>query len=426
MSWEKVKDVLRPSVRRARRVRDRLRSWFYRAIESSTPKRLSEHVDLMIVDTVYPHPLSPFRLHEFTSYLNYFPNSLVLSNGEHLHLLKELKSLGEIVSEFEQANPHLKNRVRVTTRELVHYNANLAYVTFLFNINAFLDALETKRIPFVFTLYPGGAFALNSTASDQILQRVLKSPQFRKVIVTQKITYDYLLDKKFCSREQIEFIYGVVTPLPPLTNGANKKHFGFGKDILDICFVAHKYMERGVDKGYDIFIAVAKKITQHHQNVRFHVVGGFTEVDIPVEELAGKITFYGLQKPEWFDEFYLDKDIILSPNIPFKLAEGYFDGFPTASCTDAGMRHVAMFCTDELQLNVKFTDGKDIVIIPPEAEKIVDRLSYFCSNPAMLQDIAENGASKIREVYSYENQVIPRIRILEHELEKERIKPQHG
>jgi glycosyltransferase involved in cell wall biosynthesis len=181
-------------------------------------------------------------------------------------------------------------------------------------------------------------------------------------------------------------------------------------------------MERGIDKGYDIFIEVAKKLVQRYENVHFHVVGGFTEADMPLEGLDNKVTFYGLQKPEWFDEFYLDKDIILSPNIPFKLAEGYFDGFPTASCTDAGVRRVAMFCTDELQLNVKFTSGKDIVIIPPDIEKIVDTISHFSSNPALLKDIAENGARKIREVYSYENQVIPRIRIIEKELEKERIK----
>ena len=387
-------------------------------MENHLQNTTSQKVDLIIIDTVFPHPLSLFRLEEFTNYLNYFPNSLVLTNGEHLHLLKESKSLTEIISEFEQANPHLKDRVRTITREIDSYDAKLAYVTFLFNINVFLEALERKRIPFIFTLYPGGAFALNSQAPDQMLQRVFKSPQFKKVVVTQKITYDYLLERSFCSPEQIEFIYGVVTPLPPLTNSIHKKHFGFDKEILDICFVAHKYMERGIDKGYHIFIEFAQKIVQHHENIHFHVVGGFTEDDIPLEGLDSKITFYGLQKPEWFDEFYLDKDIILSPNIPFKLAEGYFDGFPTASCIDAGVRNVTMFCTDELHLNIKFTDGEDIVIIPTSSGEIVDIVLHFYSNPAMLQNIAENGAKRIREIYSYENQLIPRIRILEKELER--------
>ncbi len=421
-----LKDLLQLLARKARNLRNFLGSRLYPIPESAIPKNLSEKVDLIIVDTVYPHPLSPFRLQEFTSYLGYFSNSLVLTNGEHLHLLKESKSLGEIICEFEQEKPQLKDRVRITTREIMRYDAKLAYVTFLFNMDAFLDALERKRIPFVFTLYPGGALALHDSASDKMLERVLTSPQFRKVIVTQKVVYDYLLEKNFCSPDQVEFIYGVVTPLPPLTAVAGKKHFGIDKETLDICFVAHKYMDRGLDKGYDIFIEVAKKLVQHHENVRFHVVGGFTAAEIPLNGVANSITYYGLQKPEWFDDFYLDKDIILSPNLPFKLAEGYFDGFPTASCTDAGVRKVAMFCTDELHLNVKFTHGKDIVIIPSDVEKIVDKITHFCSNPAILKDIAENGARTIREVYSYENQVIPRIKILEEELEKERIKSQDG
>ena len=72
----------------------------------------------------------------------------------------------------------------------------------------------------------------------------------------------------------------------------------------------------------------------------------------------------------------------------------------------------------KLHLNIKFTDGEDIVIIPTSSGEIVDIVLHFYSNPAMLQNIAENGAKRIREIYSYENQLIPRIRILEKELER--------
>jgi glycosyltransferase involved in cell wall biosynthesis len=426
MIWNRIKEKLRPFARSVRVIKDVLRSWHYQFLENLKNLTQTEKVELIIVDTVFPHPLSPFRRQEFTSYLNYFPNSLVLSNGEHFHLLKESKSLSTIIAEFEQENPHLQNRVRATTRKIDHYDANLAYVTFLFNIDVFLTAFEKKNIPFAFTLYPGGAFAINNAVSDRKLQRVFASPQFRKVIVTQKVTYNYLIDKKFCLPDQVEFIYGVVTPLLSTNNKANKHHFGVDKENLDICFVAYKYMEHGIDKGYDIFIDVAKKLTQRHENVRFHVVGGFTKSDLPVEELGNKIVFYGLQKPEWFEEFYLDKDIILSPNRPFKLGDGYFDGFPTASCTDAGIRQVAMFCTDELHLNIKFVNGEDIVIIPPDSEKIFETISYYYLHPEKLRSLAQNGASRIRDVYNYENQMIPRIKILESELKRERIKAQDG
>jgi glycosyltransferase involved in cell wall biosynthesis len=418
MVWNRIKEKLRPFARRARVIKDVLLSWHYQFLEKLIKPAQTEKVELIIVDTVFPHPLSPFRRQEFTSYLNHFPNSLVLSNGEHFQLLKESKSLAIIIAEFEQENPHLKNRVRATTRKIDRYDAKLAYVTFLFNIDAFLDAFEKKNIPFVFTLYPGGAFAINNAASDHRLQRVFASPQFRKVIVTQKVTYNYLIDKQFCSPSQVEFIYGVVTPLLSTNNNANKHHFGFDKKNLDVCFVAYKYMEHGIDKGYDIFIGVAKKLAQRYENVRFHIVGGFTKSDLPVEELGNKIVFYGLQKPEWFEEFYLDKDIILSPNRPFKLGDGYFDGFPTASCTDAGIRQVAMFCTDKLHLNIKFIDGNDIVIIPPDPEKIVETISYYYLHPEKLRSLAQNGASRIRDVYSHENQMTPRIKILESELKK--------
>lgn len=416
--WIRIKDILRPFARRARAIKSTLLTLYYQFLAHRVKATEKEKVDLIILDTVFPHPLSPFRKKEFTDYLNHFPNSLALSNGEHLQLLKETKNLATIIAEFEHEFPHLEGRIKITTRQISPYDAKLAYVTFLFNIYAFLESLEKEKIPFIFTLYPGGAFAINNAESDHKLKRVLGSPQFRKVIVTQKVAYNYLIDKKFCSPNQVEFIYGVVTPFLSTNNNANKHHFGFDKKNLDICFVAHKYMKHGIDKGYDIFISVAQKLAQRYENIRFHVVGGFTEPDLPIEELRDKIVFYGLQKPEWFEEFYFDKDIILSPNRPFKLGDGYFDGFPTASCTDAGIRQVAMFCTDELHLNIKFIDGEDIVIIPPDTEKIVETISCYYLHPEKLRSLAQNGASRIRDIYSHENQMVPRIKILENELKK--------
>jgi glycosyltransferase involved in cell wall biosynthesis len=412
-----LKPILRPSVRRVRSLKARLNQQV-RITLHRLRKLKTRQTDLLILDTIFPHPLSPFRFHEFIKYLHHFPRSMVLSTGEHLPALKEKRSIAKIIEEFEEEYRHLKGRTAVITHTLEFYDAKLAYAMFLYNMNVFLDALEEKEIPFVFTLYPGGGFEIDKPKSDAQLARILKSPQFRKVIVTQKITYDYLIRKGFCLPEQIEFIYGVVTPMPLVAAKDRKIYFGIEKHTLDICFVAHKYMERGIDKGYDVFIESAKKISRQYKNIHFHVVGSFTETDIPIEDLKGKITFYGLQKPEWFDQFYLNKDIILSPNIPFTLLEGSFDGFPTASCTEAGLRNVAMFCTDELNLNIKFIHGADIVIIPHESDKIVDILKYYYDHPLELRTIAENGAARIQEVYSDESQILPRIRILEKELQE--------
>lgn len=395
--------------------------------KSADQRLQTTNVDLLILDTIFPHPLSPFRLEEFTGYLDYFPKSIVVSTGNDLHLLQETRGIHQVIEDYERTRPDLKNRVKAASGTLKGYQAKLAYLTFMNNVLLFIDILEAAKIPFIFTLYPGGGFALNNTTVDSSLSRIFASEQFRKVIVTQKVTRDYLLRKQFCTPEQIEFIYGVVTPSALLNHEFQKKScFGINKDVLDICFVAHKYTPKGEDKGYDIFIETAKKLASRHGNINFHVVGGFTESDIPLEDIQNKVAFYGLQQSEWFDRFYADKDIILSPNIPFTLHEGSFDGFPTASCTEAGLRKVAIFCTDELDMNIKFTRDVDIVIVPHNSDKIVASIEYFYTYPEELQQLARRGAAKIRDVYSFENQVLPRIKVIEQELMKNKAGTRHG
>lgn len=379
-----------------------------------------KEVDLLILDTLFPHPLSRFRLEEFCAYLKYFQNSMALSTGEHLAVAKETKSLDTIIDEFESLHPEFMGRTKATTHDIDGYNARLAYLIFLNNASYFLDSLGKKGIPFIFTLYPGGGFEINQASSDSMLRRIFSSAQFRKVIVTQQITYEYLVKNNFCDEDKMVFIYGGVVPLDILNRSKSyqKKFFGFEKDSLDICFAAMKYMPMGIDKGYDIFIEVARKLAQSYGNVRFHVVGNFNEADIPISGLEGKITFYGLQKSDWFDKFYADKDIILSPNIPFTLSEGAFDGFPTTACVEAGLRKVAVFCTDELKLNNHFIDNEEIVIIPHDADRIVHIIEDFYKEPDKLRSIAEKGAAKMREVFSYERQMLPRIRLLESEIKR--------
>jgi glycosyltransferase involved in cell wall biosynthesis len=375
-------------------------------------------IDLLILDSLFPHSLSRFRLEEFCAYLKHFTNSMVLSTGEHLAVIKETKSLNTFINEFEHLYPEFIGRTQATTHYIDGYSARLAYLTFLNNVSYFLESLEKKGIPFIFTLYPGGGFEINQERSDSMLRRIFSSAQFRKVIATQQITYDYLVRKNFCTEDRIVYIYGGVKPLDTLNKSKNyeKKFFGFEKDSMDICFVAVKYMPAGTDKGYDIFIEVAKKLAQLHSNINFHIVGNFNEDDMPINGLEGKITFHGFQILDWFDKFYIDKDIILSPNIPFALSKGAFDGFPTGSCVEAGLRKVAVFCTDELKLNSHFINNEEIVIIPHDADRIAQIIEAFYKEPDKLRSVAEKGATKIMEVFSYERQVLPRIKILENEI----------
>ena len=119
------------------------------------------------------------------------------------------------------------------------------------------------------------------------------------------------------------------------------------------------------------------------------------------------------------EDFYQDKDIIISPKIPFVLSPGGFDGFPTASVTEAGLHELAILVTDELNMNQnKFIDGKEIIIIQPNATSIVKNIEFYMKNPDKLKSIGELGALKIKDLYSYEKQINRRINIIQNELDK--------
>ena len=85
---------------------------------------------------------------------------------------------------------------------------------------------------------------------------------------------------------------------------------------------------------------------------------------------------------------------------------------------EAGLRKVAVFCTDELKLNNHFIDNEEIIIIPHDADRIVRIIEAFYKNPDKLRSIAEKGAAKMREVYSYKRQMLPRIKLLESKQRK--------
>lgn len=377
----------------------------------------TESANLIIIDDIFPSALSGFRYQEFTSYLEHIEGTKILTTGITLPALGE-KSVYEIIMDYKRKHPEFGDKVICFDGVWKPIECKLLYFTFLNNVYSCLKFAEENKIPFVFTLYPGGGFAIDNKDSNRVLNRVFKSPCFRKVIVTQKITYDYLINNKFCPREKIEFIFGVVTPLEKIEKAKklNKRNYGVDKDKLDVCFVAHKYTPYGEDKGYDVFVDVAKQLTKKHNNIYFHVVGSFDENVLDVSEIKDRIIFYGQRDQEWLDNFFDDKDIILSPNIHDKIFKGSFDGFPTASCTDAGLKKVAIFCTDELKLNQgRFIDNEDIVIIPHNSAEIVKIIESFLKNPKKLKDIGEKGQEKIIRLYNFEAQIEPRIKILKEE-----------
>lgn len=372
--------------------------------------------DLLMIDDVFPHPASGFRLEELSAYLRQIPSSYLLNWGPEEGMLGGKTT--DIIRKFRRSNKDLGNKISRLDKS-VSIGAQLAYCVFISNAFFNIDFLEQNKIPFVVELYPGGLLMLDDPESDQRLARIFNSPYFVKVITTQKRTYDYLINKHFCVPEKILHIFGVVTPASSFkTDSNNIRHYGLDKNTLDICFVAFKYTQFGEDKGYDLFIEVAKELCKKHDSIFFHVVGNFDETILDVSEIKHRIKFYGKMTSAELQEFYNDKDIILSPNISGKIFKGAFDGFPTGSCTEGALRETAIFCTDEFGSNDNlFKEGEEIVIIPYNAPQIADIIQAYFENPEKLRKIGENGAKGVKELYGYDVQLLPRLQLLKNEIE---------
>lgn len=378
---------------------------------------------LVLLDDGFPSRRSAFRIAEYNNYLRRWNNATLYSTATSLAALGEKRGFKEVLAEYAGLYPQLGNRVFKFHKDL-DLGGDLAYFIFLNNAMRFLANIEESGSPFAFTLYPGGGFRLRQKDSDERLRRVCSSPSFRKVIATQKITYEYLLDGDFCGPEEVEFVYGGVFPFSDIADHAlPRRYYKKDKDTFDVCFVAYKYTERSLkSKGYDIFAEVAKQFAKAHEDTVFHVVGTFDEDDIDVSEIGDRIRFYGPRTTEFFPAFYSNMDVILSPNAPFVLQPGAFDGFPTGSCMEAGMCGVAVFCSDPLKQNVAFENGEEMVIIPRDTHDICVALDHYRENYARLRHVADRGQLAFARVFDIESQMGPRVQMLSKLLEESDVK----
>ncbi|WP_460153860.1 glycosyltransferase [Pseudomonas sp. S2_B07] len=383
-----------------------------------------EKFDVIIVDDVFPSRKSGFRHAEFTSYLQAFPRSLVLTTGATLHVL-ESASIKDVVRDYQRSYPDLGNRVMISNEQFPLTLGKVLYANFLSNAYKLLPHAEALGVPFVFTLYPGAGFALNSAEGDKKLKRIFDSPCFQKVIVTQQVIYDYIIARGLCPAEKVELIFGVVMPEVSGTQSIlEKNRWGFGKKRLDICFMAHKYTTYGEDKGYDVFVNVASILCQRYEDIYFHVVGPFDKTVLDVSLFNDRIQFYGSLNPEEFDGFFQNMDIIMSPNISGKIFPGSFDGFPTASCTEAGLRGTAVFAFDEFHSsNGRFTDGQDIVLIQYDLWAIVEKVERYYADPVELKAVGERSIDTMRKLYSLDAQMSPRIEVLRQVIREPKMYP---
>jgi glycosyltransferase involved in cell wall biosynthesis len=394
-------------------VKKEIKSLIVRVISSIS--LLRSRRDIVFFDSIFPHPLSSFRLAEFTYLLHHYPNSRIYVNGSHFNIIKEKRSLSDIINDFLNKNSSLRGRV-IKYSKFLPVKARLAYCVFLNDMFSLLPVLERTKTPFVFTLYPGGGFKLNDNNVDDRLARIFTSPQFKAVIVTQPITRSYLLQKEFCSEDKIKFIYGAVfnSALMHQNVRSSKEHL---MEVINVVFVAHKYMPEGRDKGYDLFIETAKILYQRDSSFRFHVVGNFDENDFDILGIETVLKFHGSLLTHDLVALYQDMDIFLSPNRPFTLAPGAFDGFPTGAAVEAAMAGVALFVSDPLSQNQFFRDKKELAIIPNhDPAEIASLILNFMSESEGIKVMAGSGKKIFSEIFDIDYQMKKRIDVLNEAL----------
>jgi glycosyltransferase involved in cell wall biosynthesis len=379
----------------------------------------SRAMRLVIYDDLFPMQASGFRLAELNAYLDNFPGSRVVVSslsGPDLHASR-------VLSHVEMWPAHT-GRVHFLAGDPQLGPGDFLYTMFLDNAYDMLALSEGHNIPFGFQLYPGGGFCLDDDESDSKLWRVLESPMFSFVIATQPVTQKYLRDKFNVPPDRI-FLIG---PGPVWTEGSEdeeaREYFGDGKDTLDVGLIAHKYNNNIKSKGYDFFIEMARSLAKLGEQIHFHVIGTHRPEDYPLDGLDGRITFHGPKESAEFGNACRALDIVVSPNIPSALHKGNFDGFPTASCTQAALVGALIFATDPLNLNTALVPDRDFLLLERDhvdthqidVERAAETIGELVADPARLKQLALQGKKAFRALVAPEAQIVPRVALLQKAL----------
>jgi lipopolysaccharide transport system ATP-binding protein len=380
-------------------------------VEPQQQVRIVDQAPWFILDDFFPNLLTGFRVAEFNAHLQAFPQMQIMS------------SLAEFIDHFSAYRllyPELAQRIGQYVPSRLQ-GAKFAYITFLNNAHQYLDDLRRFQIPFVLNLYPGGGLGLNEAESDQKLLRVLASPLLKAIIVTQPVVENYLnqLAQTHSLRlPPLHLIQGVVAN-PDYFKANLTQHgprYGFGKEVLDVCFVAENYMAGAANKGLPEFVQAMQGLKDLPE-LRIHLVGGgYSAADYQVPGLASSIQYHGRLSTTQLREFFANVDIIVSPNRPGLLHAGNFDGFPTGACVEAALCQVAIVASDALQQNPGYKDQASIFLLQDQQEtwpqQIERVIRHLVLQPDLLRKVAIEGQSVTQSLYSPEKQIASRQDIL--------------
>ena len=155
------------------------------------PDRAAARHDLAIFedDRAAPIPFfhSPFRVAEYAAYLRHFPGAVLYATS------LGGPGAGGAAGPFDEAHPDLAGRalpLAGTDRPLPR--CRLAYTVFLNNAFAFVKGFEEARVPFCFTLYPGGGFSRPLCVSAMTLRMSARCSSFRRLPYFRKISLTFI------------------------------------------------------------------------------------------------------------------------------------------------------------------------------------------------------------------------------------------
>ncbi|WP_428225321.1 glycosyltransferase [Flavobacterium sp.] len=371
---------------------------------------LRKKYDLIIADDILPSTLSPWRNLEYNELIKIFDNSIIYTDTSTYVSYSQDKTFNENLNSLEKLYPFVKNKIKKLKRTS-NMNCNLFYTIFYNNINKHFDFLEANKIPFAFTLYPGGGFVMNNDETDKRLKEIFSSKFFKGVIVNQYITKEYLLKKRLVDPEKIKLIFGV-----PISIEKTPEKIEKSTNKMNILFFANKYTKNGEDKGFDVFQLIAKELISKSTSYNFTIIGSFDYNDLKISDLQDYFNFKGILDEKLFNEELKKTHIIISPNMPFKIAKGSFDGFPLATCISASIYENVLILTDYFNEaeKINLIDGIDFIKFDSDINKVVNEIEALKIDPQKMNTIAINGKNKLLNLYNYNNQITPRINFIKN------------
>ena len=356
--------------------------------------------NFLIFDDIFPHPLSDWRQNEYLYYLNNIRETKIVTGIHNRNNFKEIK---QHIEEFNLDNPFFKNSV-LLFNEYDEYTAKLGYCLFYNNLKKVFPLFIKNNIPFVFTLYPGGGFKLYDYDTDKNLLKYFSSSLFRHVIVNMPHVYDYLIQRFNIDGSKVSLIYGAPLSLPEVIDSTKNDD-----SIIRIVFGSHKYVQHGIDKGFDIFNKVAKYF-EGNPNFEFTCIGGFSEKDLITS--TKNINFISDVLPEKLSSEFAKYDIIISPNRSHVLHYGAFDGFPTGSVLHACNSGCMMMLTDDWNNSTRLglVDKESYIFIAANSEFVKNKLLEISKSE--IKAIARKGKESLLKQLDLNNQMISRMIIM--------------